>query len=89
MKTKQVTGPVMVLKNGAQTFQIWILNPGQWCQCTPAKCHYFKALSTGSIIYESFGCGMHECVEYPLDAGTIWNWIRDAMQERFNTLPVS
>ncbi len=89
MKTLQVEEPVMTLKNGKQTFQIWVLNVGQFCKCTPASCHEFHAFKTASIIYESFGVGMHQCFEYELNSPVIWGWIKDAMQERFNTLPVA
>lgn len=88
MNTNQVTKPVMTLKSGNHSFQIWVLNPGQWCQCTPASCHEFHAGKTASIIYESFGAvGMHECIEYPLNHPTIWNWIQGHMQDHFNPTP--
>lgn len=85
MKTKQVTTPVLEFNYPDGTYiRLWAINPGEWVQLSPAKCHYFGAVATASLIYESnfikIG-GLHAAEEVDLRDKSTWDWIKSHMGE--------
>lgn len=77
--TKQVTEPVLEIRHGDGTYiRLWALNPGEWCQCSGARCHLFQARKTASLIYDANmvkAGGCHEASELNLRDKPTWDWI--------------
>ena len=72
---------MLEIKKGDRTYKVWVLQVGQWCECSPARCHHFQARKTPSLVYDQCGpdCG-HKCEELNLDDASIWHWVQELMQ---------
>jgi len=66
-------------------FSIWILEVGQSCACSPARCHEFTAVKTASIVYDVKSIHGHNCTEYPIGDSSIWQWVQKFMQLGFDS----
>ncbi len=75
----------MVLKDSPNTYEIWLLNPGQTCKVGPASCLEFTAHKTASLIYVSNGPHGINAEEQNVDHTGTWQWIQRLMQLAITT----